>query len=116
MNKQSEYLTIKEAAKLLGVTSTTLRNWDKSGKLVAERHPINGYRLYSLDRMMELVREQGTVYQNSNANSYPISHSTYAFPHFPYTPTVRYPCLSPVDSPNEQCFSRLYGGRFARTL
>ena len=42
----SEYLTIHEAAKFLGVSSWTLRNWDKSGKLKPGRHPMNGYRIY----------------------------------------------------------------------
>ncbi|KKS89940.1 MAG: hypothetical protein UV65_C0024G0001 [Parcubacteria group bacterium GW2011_GWF2_43_11] len=28
-----KYLTIKEVAKVLGVTPLTLRNWDKAGKL-----------------------------------------------------------------------------------
>ena len=32
MNIKPEYLTIKDAAELLGVTPTTLRNWDKSKK------------------------------------------------------------------------------------
>lgn len=45
--KLDHYLTIREAAKFLGVSPTTLRNWDKSGKLVAFRHPLNKYRLYS---------------------------------------------------------------------
>ncbi|MFO7166402.1 MAG: helix-turn-helix domain-containing protein [Chloroflexota bacterium] len=41
-----DYLTIKPAAELLGVSVNTLRNWERKGKLVAYRHPINGYRLY----------------------------------------------------------------------
>ncbi|GAI00366.1 unnamed protein product [marine sediment metagenome] len=41
-----KYLTIKEVAKLLGVTPLTLRNWDKTGKLKAYRNPINNYRVY----------------------------------------------------------------------
>lgn len=41
-----DYLTIKEAAKILGVTPLTLRNWDKSGRFKAFRHPVNRYRLY----------------------------------------------------------------------
>jgi excisionase family DNA binding protein len=41
-----DYLTIKPAAALLGVSVNTLRNWERGGKLVAHRHPINGYRLY----------------------------------------------------------------------
>lgn len=41
-----KYLTIKEAAELVGVTPLTLRNWDKAGKLRACRNPINNYRVY----------------------------------------------------------------------
>ena len=41
-----DYLTIKDAAKLLGVTPITLRRWDHKGKLKSIRHPINRYRLY----------------------------------------------------------------------
>ena len=43
---KKKYLTIKEVAKILGVTPQTLRNWDKSGKLKALRNPINNYRVY----------------------------------------------------------------------
>lgn len=41
-----DYLRIQEAAESLNVSEQTLRNWDRTGKLKAERHPINGYRLY----------------------------------------------------------------------
>ena len=41
-----DYLTIREAAKLIGVSPTTLRAWDRTGKLVAIRNPMNRYRLY----------------------------------------------------------------------
>lgn len=37
-------LKIAEAAAMCGVTPETLRNWDKSGTLVAQRHPLTGYR------------------------------------------------------------------------
>jgi MerR family copper efflux transcriptional regulator len=40
------YLTVKEAATFLGVSPSTLRNWDRARRLTAIRHPINGYRLY----------------------------------------------------------------------
>jgi len=50
------YLTIKQAAKLLGVTPLTLRNWDKKGKLKAYRHPINNYRIYKLDQIELFLR------------------------------------------------------------
>jgi DNA-binding transcriptional MerR regulator len=41
-----EYLTIKDAAKILGVNPETLRRWDNIGKLKTKRHPINNYRIY----------------------------------------------------------------------
>jgi len=44
-----EFLTVGEAAARLAVTTTTLRNWDKAGKLKPHRHPINHYRLYKAD-------------------------------------------------------------------
>jgi len=40
------FLSVSQVSKLLGVTSLTLRNWDKSGKLKASRNPINNYRVY----------------------------------------------------------------------
>lgn len=46
LHKTGTTLTVGEAAEELGVTPATLRNWDRAGKLKAQRHPINGYRLY----------------------------------------------------------------------
>ena len=50
-----KYYTIKEAAELLSVTPLTLRNWDKAGKLVASRNPINNYRVYRKEDIEELL-------------------------------------------------------------
>lgn len=50
-----DYLTIKDAAKLLGITPTTLRRWDKQGKLKTLRHPINRYRLYERKELKALL-------------------------------------------------------------
>lgn len=66
METKPEYVTIKEAAELLGVTSTTLRNWDKAGKLMAQRDPINRYRLYSLEDVSRLLREKSPIYQTES--------------------------------------------------
>lgn len=44
MHKKS--LTIRQAAKELGVSPDTLRRWDKAGKFKAIRHPMNNYRMY----------------------------------------------------------------------
>jgi len=52
-----ESLTIKEAAKLLGVSPLTLRNWDNDGKLVAYRNPINNYRVYKISQIEKLINE-----------------------------------------------------------
>jgi excisionase family DNA binding protein len=46
MNKLSDYITIKDAAEILGICEMTLRRWDESGKLKTYRNPANKYRLY----------------------------------------------------------------------
>ncbi len=38
-----------------GVTPLTLRNWDKSGKLSARRHPISNYRVYLREDIDKLI-------------------------------------------------------------
>lgn len=50
-----EYLTVRKAARFLGVSASTLRNWDKQGKLTPFRHPLNGYRLYRRDDLAALL-------------------------------------------------------------
>ena len=52
-----DYLTIAQAAAILGVSTSTLRNWDRQGKVKAYRHPINGYRLYAHADLMGLLHE-----------------------------------------------------------
>ena len=51
-----DYATIKEAAELLGVDKTTLRRWDKAGKLKPYRHPINSYRLYKKSDLEQILK------------------------------------------------------------
>ena len=51
-----KYLAIKDAAKILGVTPLTLRNWDKKGVLTAYRNPINNYRVYRMDQIELFLR------------------------------------------------------------
>lgn len=41
-----DYLQVKEAAQLLGVSPNTVRNWGEAGKLPEYRHPVNNYRLF----------------------------------------------------------------------
>lgn len=51
----SKFIQIKEAAEILGVSKLTLRNWDKRGKLVTYRHPINNYRIYKTEDIHRLL-------------------------------------------------------------
>ena len=46
MNLKKDFITIKEAAEILGVSRDTLRRWDKAGKLKTRRHPMNNFRIY----------------------------------------------------------------------
>jgi excisionase family DNA binding protein len=48
-------LTVGEAAEILGVSASTIRNWDRAGKLKAVRHPMNNYRLYDRGELQALV-------------------------------------------------------------
>jgi len=59
---QKEKLTVGEVAELLGVTTTTLRNWDKSGKLIPQRDPENKYRLYAIEDVKNVLQDSGVMY------------------------------------------------------
>lgn len=52
-----KFLTVKEVARLIGVTALTVRNWDARGKLVACRNPVNNYRLYKVEDIEVLMRQ-----------------------------------------------------------
>jgi DNA-binding transcriptional MerR regulator len=56
MENFKDFLTIKEAAEFLGVTTATLRNWDRCRKVVSLRHPINSYRLYRKSDLEKLLK------------------------------------------------------------
>lgn len=58
MNK--EFLTIKEASEMIGVSPLTLRNWDNNGKFTASRHPINNYRVYKKAEVDMLIEDMRT--------------------------------------------------------
>ncbi|VEN75354.1 Methyltransferase [Candidatus Desulfarcum epimagneticum] len=63
------YLTISQAAKKIGVSSATLRRWDKSGKFPSQRHPINNYRVYNEDRIELVIKELRQRYITDYADS-----------------------------------------------
>lgn len=57
MTKLDEFVTIKQAAKLLGVCCNTLRSWDQANKIPVYRNPISGYRLFKKTDLEELLRQ-----------------------------------------------------------
>ena len=61
-----DYLTVKDAARLLGVNPATLRRWDRKGKLKTLRHPINRYRLYRREELETLLRK---IRRGNDANT-----------------------------------------------
>jgi DNA (cytosine-5)-methyltransferase 1 len=57
MTNLNGYMTVKEAAKLLGISAMTLRRWDNGRKLKAKRHPMNNYRLYNRKELETILKE-----------------------------------------------------------
>ena len=55
MSKLSDFMKIADAAEYLGVSPNTLRNWETAGKIIAHRHPVNGYRLFKKEELDELL-------------------------------------------------------------
>ena len=54
---EQKYLTIKQVASMLGVSTLTLRNWDKRGRLIAHRHQMNNYRVYKKEDIEKVVNQ-----------------------------------------------------------
>jgi hypothetical protein len=48
---------VGEAAAILGVSTKTLPTWDRTGKVRARRHPVNGYRIYLRQELEELLNQ-----------------------------------------------------------
>lgn len=55
MIKITDYLKIQDAAKFLGVTANTLRNWEREKKITVYRNPQNSYRLYKKEDLEQLL-------------------------------------------------------------
>ena len=59
MPNMNNYLSVSGAASFLGVSASTIRNWDRTSKLKAVRHPINNYRLYDRRQLQDLLDRIG---------------------------------------------------------
>lgn len=57
MTKLRDFLRISEAAEYLGVSPNTLRNWERAGKIVAHRHPVNDYRLFKREDLDAVLKK-----------------------------------------------------------
>ena len=63
MRNLRDFITIRQAADMIGVSPATLRNWDRSGKLKAVRNPANRYRLYrreDIEAFLARLQNQAT--------------------------------------------------------
>jgi len=56
-----KYYTIHAFAKIIGMTPQTLRNWEKSGKLIPHHKMQNGYRYYSEDQLNQILGKKVQV-------------------------------------------------------
>jgi excisionase family DNA binding protein len=55
------YLTVGEAAKLIGVTKNTIKKWGDEGKVKMYTFPPNKYRLFKEEDIKELLESiEGT--------------------------------------------------------
>jgi len=52
-----QFLTVKEVARIIGVSPLTVRNWDKKGLLKAHRNPLNNYRMYKIEEVESLLKK-----------------------------------------------------------
>jgi MerR family copper efflux transcriptional regulator len=57
VTKLRDFLRISEAAEYIGVSPNTLRNWERAGKIVAHRHPVNRYRLFKREDLDAVLRQ-----------------------------------------------------------
>lgn len=51
-----DYLTIKDAAKFIGVAPNTLRNWEREKRITTYSAPFNKRRLYKKDDLESFLK------------------------------------------------------------
>jgi excisionase family DNA binding protein len=55
MSMRETYVTVHDAAEILGVAPNTIRAWGAAGKIPEYRHPLNGYRLYKRSDLKQVI-------------------------------------------------------------
>lgn len=73
----NEYLSLSEAAHLVGKSKETLRRWDREGKLNAVREPASNYRMYRKDDIKELMDVLFNDAQEDTVSNYVEAKSLY---------------------------------------
>ena len=58
MEKTKKYLKIGDAAKYVGVSQQTLRNYQDRGILIPAMILDSGHRLYSLEQLKEFIERE----------------------------------------------------------
>lgn len=56
MDVRKTFVTVHQAAEILGVAPNTVRSWGASRKIPEYRHPLNGYRLYKRSDLAQVLR------------------------------------------------------------
>lgn len=57
MPEMDDFVRVKQAAAMLGVSPNTMRAWGAGGKVAEYRHPVNNYRLYKLADLKKILRQ-----------------------------------------------------------
>ena len=66
----SRFIKIGEAAKIVGVTSQTLRRWEETGQLMPDKRTEGGTRYYDADRLLGTsVKESSLTYAYARVSS-----------------------------------------------
>lgn len=58
MDEHENKITIKEAARLLGVSPKALKRWEENGKITPFRDPISSCRYYSRDDIQKMMSDR----------------------------------------------------------
>ena len=57
MERLNQYVMSAEAARILGVSVNTVRNWAQEGKIPHHRNPANGYRMFRHKDLQQFLAE-----------------------------------------------------------
>jgi len=52
------FISIKEASELLGVTTTTLRRWEENGSFSPNHRTFGNHRRYELEAILKLTNKK----------------------------------------------------------